>query len=268
MHSYSFKSNEWKEWRDCSLPEARDSFGLAVHQNELYLFGGSSYDTQFGDLHAFNTLTCQWRPLVLPAPPAPRNPLVFADLANELIFLYGGINLETGEIFNDAFVFARQEWTRLERVLNAPKNLVGAKSAVCQNRVFLFGGEYEDEHGLIQPNRQLYKLVVSAAESAVEFVAVAGGEAGSPCPRTSHAMVGVGSEFLLLVGGQSILKNRMLRDIWLFNIESSEWSKVDPVNGPVRPLSENSLVVQGNNVFILGGLTEHENMWNEQILAL
>lgn len=31
-------------------------------------------------------------------------------------------------------------------------------------------------------------------------------------------MVGVGNELIILVGGQSILKNKMLRDIWLFNI--------------------------------------------------
>lgn len=167
MHSYNFKSNEWKEWKDCDLPESRDSFGLAVHQNEIYMFGGSSYDTQFGDLHAFNTLSCQWRPLAPPNPPAPRNPLVFADIASELIFLYGGINLETAEIFNDAYVFAKQEWTRLDRILNAPKNLVGAKFAVCQNKVFVFGGEFEDEHGLTQPNRKLYKLILNTAESSV-----------------------------------------------------------------------------------------------------
>lgn len=49
-------------------------------------------------------------------------------------------------------------------------------------------------------------------------MAVGGDEVQSPCPRTSHSMIGVGNEYLLLVGGQGILKNKMLRDIWLFNI--------------------------------------------------
>ena len=131
------------------------------------MFGGSSYDTQFGDLHAFNTLSCQWSLLAPPNPPAPRNPLVFADIANQFIFLYGGINLETAEIFNDAFLFAEQEWVRLDRIINAPKNLVGAKFTVCQNRVFIFGGEFEDDNGVIQPNRKLYKLAINASESSV-----------------------------------------------------------------------------------------------------
>jgi len=42
------------------MPTARDSFGLTVHKNEIYLYGGSNYEEQFGDLHVFNTLNGFW----------------------------------------------------------------------------------------------------------------------------------------------------------------------------------------------------------------
>lgn len=119
MRSYSFKASDWKEWSDCNLPEARDSFGLAVHQNEIYMFGGSSYDTQFGDLHAFNTLTCSWRRIETTLAPSPRNPLIFADIAGDAILLYGGIDLESSSILNDAFFFRAGEWVVVDRIINA-----------------------------------------------------------------------------------------------------------------------------------------------------
>jgi hypothetical protein len=60
----------------------------------------------------------------------------------------------------------------------------------------------------------------------------------------------------------------MLRDIWLFDVLTTEWVKIDPANGPIRPLADNCLLLNGSALLVLGGLTEHENMWNEQILAL
>lgn len=105
------------------------------------MFGGSSYDTQYGDLHAFNTMSCVWRKISQQnSCPSPRNPLIFTDVNNEFIFLYGGINLESGTIFNDAFLLVNNEWIEIEHVENAPLNLIGAKYAVCNKRIFIFGG--------------------------------------------------------------------------------------------------------------------------------
>lgn len=81
-------------------------------------------------------------------------------------------------------------------------------------------------------------------------------------------MVSLGSDFIMMLGGQSIPQNKMLRDIWLLDVEALEWVKIDPANGPIRPLADNTLLLRGNALLLLGGLTEHDNMWNEQLLAL
>lgn len=57
------------------------------------MYGGSNYDTQFGDLRAFNTLSSYWRLIEVGFTPKPRNPLIFTDINNSFIFLYGGVNL-------------------------------------------------------------------------------------------------------------------------------------------------------------------------------
>lgn len=142
------------------MPLARDSFGLTIHQNEIFMFGGSSYDTQFGDLQAFNTLTCVWKKVETTINPSPRNPLVFTDLNDQAILLYGGINLESGLILNDAFFFMGGDWVAFDKIINAPNNLVGAKFAVCQSKPYIFGGEIEDDDGIMRPNLNLYKLEI------------------------------------------------------------------------------------------------------------
>ncbi len=47
----------------------------------------------------------------------------------------------------------------------------------------------------------------------------------------------------------------MLRDIWLYSLDNKKWTRIDPANGPVHPLSENSLVLYNSSIFIFGGLT-------------
>jgi N-acetylneuraminic acid mutarotase len=143
---------------------------------------------------------------------------------------------------------------------------VGAKFAVCNSKLYLFGGEFEDSNGNIVPNSNVYRLEVDVEERIVEFVEMAC-RGRVPCSRTAHSMTGV-SDYLMVVGGQSIQENRMLRDIWLFDIDGAEWVKIDPANGPIRPLADNTLLLHGSSLLVLGGLTEHDNMWNEQILAI
>jgi N-acetylneuraminic acid mutarotase len=138
MHSFNFRNCQWREWPDCQLPPQRDSFGLAAHLNELYLFGGSSQDQQFGDTHIYSTFSSSWRQLEAEGP-SPRNPMVFIDVGGLFIFLYGGVEVEAGNILEDAYILLEGLWKQLE-VVNAPRNLVGAQAVACQQKVFLFGG--------------------------------------------------------------------------------------------------------------------------------
>ena len=106
MHSFNFRNCEWRKWDDCDLPSDRDSFGLTTHLNELYLFGGSNQIEQFGDTYVYSTFTAKWRKLDEGKHLA-RNPMVFADVNSEFILLYGGVDVEKGEILNDAYILVQ-----------------------------------------------------------------------------------------------------------------------------------------------------------------
>lgn len=87
-------------------------------------------------------------------------------------------------------------------------------------------------------------------------------KSSDPCPRTSHSMTNITEEYLVLIGGMSLPNNKMLRDIWLYDIILDDWVKIDPANGPLHPLSDNTVLLHKSSVMILGGLTDHHNMWN------
>jgi hypothetical protein len=65
--------------------------------------------------------------------------MVFVDVNNEYILLYGGVDIEKGEVLNDAYILVEGMWKPLA-LINSPKNLIGAKAVVCSSKIFLFGG--------------------------------------------------------------------------------------------------------------------------------
>jgi N-acetylneuraminic acid mutarotase len=126
------------------MPTNRDSFGLTVFRNELFLFGGSNHDTQFNDLHIFNTLNGFWKQNNA-AIITPRNPLIFISNGSDYILLYGGINVERGEIYNDAYLYIDDEWVEIKEINGAPPKIVGAKAAYSGESLYMFGGEYFED---------------------------------------------------------------------------------------------------------------------------
>lgn len=92
-----------------------------------------------------------------------------------------------------------------------------------------------------------------------------------PCPRTAHSMIGINAGNFMMVGGiglEGSNKNQILRDLWLFNADELRWSRIDPVNGPLRGFCESWLCLHTNKIFILGGLAERLDTWNEQIALI
>ncbi len=133
---------------------------------------------------------------------------------------------------------------------------------MCQQNVYIFGGEYQDIlTGNMLPNKALYRLSIDIDQRIVEFISLPS-KPNNPCSRTNHSMTNITDEYLVLVGGMSLPNNKMLRDIWLYDIILGDWVKIDPANGPLHPLSDNTLILHKSSVMILGGLTDHQNMWN------
>ena len=104
----------------------------------------------------------------------------------------------------------------------------------------------------------------------MEFVAVdALGE--WPSARTSHCMIGIDMENIILLGGiglEGSKKDEILRDMWLFNAEEVSWTRVDPMNGILRGFCDSSLCLFNNKLYVIGGRTSTLDTWNQQISVI
>jgi N-acetylneuraminic acid mutarotase len=92
-----------------------------------------------------------------------------------------------------------------------------------------------------------------------------------PYPRASHSMIGINGDNIVLVGGVGLdgdNKNKILRDIWLFNTEELSWTRVDPMNGVLRGFCESWLCLHNHKLYLIGGLAERLDTWNEQITMI
>ena len=57
--------------------------------------------------------------------------MVFTDVHNDYILLYGGVNLSSKTILNDAFIYINEAWRCFDEISNQPNNLIGAKVTLC-----------------------------------------------------------------------------------------------------------------------------------------
>ena len=74
-----------------------------------------------------------------------------------------------------------------------------------------------------------------------------------------------------MIGGISLdpkKKDTILRDMWLFNTEESNWVRVDPMNGILRGFCDHSLLLHKNKIYVIGGRTSTLVTWNQQITVI
>ena len=65
--------------------------------------------------------------------------MVFAGVKEWYILAYGGIDIVSGKILEDAYLLIEGAWKQL-KVLSTPGLMVGAKTAICGEKIFLYGG--------------------------------------------------------------------------------------------------------------------------------
>ena len=88
-------------------------------------------------------------------------------------------------------------------------------------------------------------------------------------------MIGVSKYTFVVIGGESFAKpwqkksskglntRQVLRDIWVFNINESQWFQIEPKNGPFPALNSSAFTFSQNVVYIFGGLNEKGELSNE-----
>jgi len=77
--------------------------------------------------------------------PSPREQAVFTAINDSLIFLCGGVDISLEMLYEDAFLLKGDTWLSLA-VINKLSKRIKMAHAVCNSRLFLFGGECPSEY--------------------------------------------------------------------------------------------------------------------------
>jgi N-acetylneuraminic acid mutarotase len=127
------------------MPTARQYFGIAVHQNKIYIIGGSWWDSEKGRRipsnanEVYDPLTDTWET----KEPMPTNRSNFeASMVNGKIYLMGGRtgDQKTTVALNEVYDPATDSWTTKEPMLYP---VVAYASAVVDGKIYVIGGTNE-----------------------------------------------------------------------------------------------------------------------------
>ncbi len=151
-----WSSNDLKNWDMKAVDanwERREAHATVSHNDSLFLFGGVTYfvpkqysdlKNNVGNLRNFNDVWIfknnKWKLLIENAPWQKRRNFGYGSLG-EYIYLWGGINDETKELFND--VWRTKDGVKWEKILNNAdwgKRMISNHINIFNNRMWVMGG--------------------------------------------------------------------------------------------------------------------------------
>ncbi|EGW34626.1 uncharacterized protein SPAPADRAFT_131353 [Spathaspora passalidarum NRRL Y-27907] len=240
-----------------------------------------AHRAQFG--HVANSVTVPpsatspWNRFKLFDSPFPRYRHAAASISSEKneIFLMGG--LKEGSVFGDTWKLVPMENHQGEVVNFTAKNLeilnhinpparVGHSAVLCGNAFVIYGGDTVDTDANGFPDNNFYLFNTNNCKYTIPTHIL-----NKPNGRYGHT-IGVvsltnSSSRLYLFGGQ--LENDVFNDLYYFELNSfkspqASWELVEPANNfKPPPLTNHSMSIYQNQIYIFGGIYNNELVSND-----
>jgi len=231
--------------RSKDRPDKLHAAAMCAVGSTLWMFGGQQGRKHMRTLYSLNTDVLDWK-LVTPGgaqPAAREGHTLTAVSANGLAYLFGG---QGKKFYNDMFVLkaAGAEWVELKPAGRVPSPRSG-HSMVWDgaDRLVCFGGA-----AATTTDSALAVYSISRNEwTAVQ----AQGQA--PTPRTRHSAVMLGHSSMLVFGGCNSA-GVFFNDVYLLNLDSWTWSRLQPLNPPPPPRYHHCCHVVAGKVVLYGGV--------------
>ncbi|RLV91265.1 Kelch repeat-containing protein 2 [Spathaspora sp. JA1] len=224
-----------------------------------------------------NTPSTPWARFKLFDSPFPRYRHAAASITSEKneIFLMGG--LKEGSVFGDTWKLTPVENHQGEVVNFHAKNLeilnhinpparVGHSAVLCGNAFVIYGGDTVDTDTQGFPDNNFYLFNTNNCKYTIPSHIL-----NKPNGRYGHT-IGVvsltnSSSRLYLFGGQ--LENDVFNDLYFFELNSfkapkASWELVEPINNfKPPPLTNHSMSIYQNQIYIFGGIYNNESVSND-----
>eukprot|EP00026_Physarum_polycephalum_P003335 Phypoly_transcript_03345.p1 GENE.Phypoly_transcript_03345~~Phypoly_transcript_03345.p1 ORF type:complete len:519 (+),score=59.20 Phypoly_transcript_03345:92-1648(+) len=139
--SFKFEAQQWARCNATgSFPPARDGHTAVIHNDTMYIFGGSDNTVAFCDLYSFSLERGVWMRArsegTIPSPRRMHSCVVWDDC----LWIFGGYDGKTS--FNEVYTYniAAGTWTIPRTTGAAPLKRYGHTAVVYKDYMYIFGG--------------------------------------------------------------------------------------------------------------------------------
>ncbi|XVE56785.1 hypothetical protein DITRI_Ditri04bG0038900 [Diplodiscus trichospermus] len=224
----------------------------------LYVFGGYGKDNcQTNQVHVFDTAKQTWsQPLVKGTPPTPRDSHSCTTVGDNL-FVFGGTDgmnpLKDLHILDTA----THTWICPSVRGEGPEAREGHSAALVGKRLFIFGGcgKSSDNNDEIYYN----DLYILNTENFVWKRAATSGNA--PSARDSHTCSSWNNK-VIVIGGEDG-HDYYLSDVHILDADTLMWNELNTSGQMLPPRAGHSTVAFGKNLFVFGGFTDAQNLYDD-----
>jgi N-acetylneuraminic acid mutarotase len=243
-------------------PKARDYHAMAkVEEGTIVLFGG--YDGKGFFLGDTWTFTTKWNKVTSPSPKAlqERSGHSMSSLNGEVL-LYGGSNDNT--ILRDTWIYNKVDgWAQIMQDLTfkPPKARVFHSMATLKNGfVLMFGGLKIDGVNCDQLCNDTWVY----SQVRKHWTKIETTHMNSPVSRIQHSMASIGTNKVLMFGGEACLN--VLGDTWIFDFRNGNWALIEGKEASPKPRAQHAMAQLGKNTVILfggwnGGSGDYDDTW-------
>ncbi|SIO73651.1 Galactose oxidase central domain [Babesia microti strain RI] len=202
--------------------------------------------------------------------PSPRNNATLTLINNNELFLFGGeyCNGNIFNLYNDSYIYDLNvnKWS-LIKCNNKPKPRCSHQIVKYNDVLFMFGGEFATKNEYFHYN-DLWTFTLTN-KTWIEIKT----NGTIPSGRSGHKM-GIWNDNIILFGGfyDTNYECKYHNDLYLYNIKSNTWSKLESINpGPI-PRSASIFSIKDNILFIYGGYSKindigiaHSDTWTTDL---
>ncbi|PQP93715.1 RING finger protein B [Prunus yedoensis var. nudiflora] len=224
----------------------------------LYVFGGYGKDNcQTNQVHVFDTATHTWsQPVIKGTPPTPRDSHSCTSVGDNL-FVFGGT--DGMNPLKDLHILDTSSHTWISPSLrgDGPEAREGHSAALVGKRLFIFGGCGKSSNN----SDEVYynDLYILNTETFVWKHATTSGN--PPSPRDSHTCSSWKNK-IIVIGGEDG-HDYYLSDVHILDADTLMWRELNTSGQLLPPRAGHSTVAFGKNLFVFGGFTDAQNLYND-----
>ncbi|KAJ6418456.1 hypothetical protein OIU84_001759 [Salix udensis] len=224
----------------------------------LYVFGGYGKDNcQTNQVHVFDTVNQTWsQPMLNGTLPVPRDSHSCTNVGENL-YVFGGTDgtnpLKDLRILDTS----SHTWISPNVRGDGPDAREGHSASLVGKRLFIFGGcgkSSDNSHEIYYND-----LYILNTETFVWKKAITTGT--PPSARDSHSCSSWRDK-IIVIGGEDG-HDYYLSDVYILDTETLVWKELNTSGQRLPPRAGHSTVSFGKNLFVFGGFTDAQNLYDD-----